>query len=63
MHIPPPLPQAPIWHRHLAALALLTSCAPNGDFGEVRPTLVSDNIHDWLGFDAVGGRPALSIGV
>jgi hypothetical protein len=56
----PPLPplQAPIWRPQLAAaamLALLTACAPNGDFGEVRPMLVSDNMHDWLGFNA--GRP------
>jgi hypothetical protein len=61
MLIPPPLPlQAPIRRRHLAAaamLALLTACAPNRDFGEVRPMLVSDNMHDWLGFNA--GRPTL----
>jgi hypothetical protein len=31
-----------------AALSLLAGCAANGDFGEVRPTLVSDSIHDWL---------------
>lgn len=32
-------------------VALLAGCA-NGDFGEVRPFLVSDGIHDWLGAEA-----------
>ncbi|HEV7822948.1 MAG TPA: hypothetical protein VGO84_17315, partial [Burkholderiales bacterium] len=32
----------------LAALVLLTGCS-NGDFGEVRPMLVRDDVHDWLG--------------
>ncbi|MSO67950.1 MAG: hypothetical protein EXQ82_09115 [Pseudolabrys sp.] len=65
MHISSPLPpRVPIWHRHLAALAmvaLLAGCA-NGDFGEVRPTLVRDNVHDWLSLDAIAGRPALPSG-
>jgi len=30
-------------------------CATNGDFGRVRPELVSDNMHDWVGRDAVAG--------
>jgi hypothetical protein len=33
----------------LAALTLLASCTANRDFGEVRPSLVRDDIHDWLG--------------
>ena len=33
----------------LAAFSLLAGCTANGDFGEVRPTLVSDGIHDWVG--------------
>ena len=48
------------WRRQLyalAALAGLAACAPNGDFGEVRPTLVRDDIHDWVGVDAIAGRP------
>jgi hypothetical protein len=54
------LPRTPTRRRHLAALsiaAMLAACAPNGDFGEVRPLLVSDGMHDWLGRDAAGGRP------
>lgn len=33
----------------ILALALLTGCAARGDFGEVRPMLVRDDVHDWLG--------------
>lgn len=40
-----------------ALLSLLSGCAANGDFGEVRPTLVRDDVHDWLGLDAIAGRP------
>jgi hypothetical protein len=61
----PLLPRTPAGRRHLAAMsmavltmaAMLAACAPNGDFGEVRPMLVSDGMHDWLGRDAAGGRP------
>jgi hypothetical protein len=38
-------------------LLLLTGCA-NGDFGRIRPSLVSDDMHSWIGKEAVG-----SIGV
>jgi hypothetical protein len=54
---PQPPKRVPIWRRRLlllAALALLAGCAANGDFGEVRPSLVSDDIHNWLGS---AGRP------
>ena len=40
-----------VWRRRglvLAALVLLAGCS-NGDFGEVRPMLVRDDVHDWLG--------------
>jgi len=57
------LPQRPrrgtVWRRltiALAGAALLASCA-NGDFQEVRPTLVRDDIHDWVGLDAIAGQP------
>src|SRR5581483_11374105 len=39
----------------LAVSVVLTGCA-NGDFGEVKPILVRDDIHDWVGHDALGGR-------
>jgi hypothetical protein len=41
----------------LAGAALLSGCA-NGDFQEVRPSLVRDDIHDWVGRAAIGNRPA-----
>jgi len=34
---------------------LLGGCVTNGDFGRVRPELTRDNMHDWVGRDAVGG--------
>ena len=46
-----------VW-RHmliLAGAALLAGCAAGGsggDFGEVRPDLVRDSIHDWIGPEA-----------
>jgi len=55
---PPPTP-VPNWRRHVFALALasvLGGCA-SGDFGELHPTLVRDDIHDWVGLDAIAGRP------
>jgi hypothetical protein len=36
-------------------LTLLGGCV-NGDFGEVRPILVTDGIHDWIGSAAVAGQ-------
>jgi hypothetical protein len=38
---------------------LLGGCAANGDFGEVKPMLVRDDIHDWLGLDAIAGQPTM----
>ena len=55
------LPQPPfgqcLW-RHLLyvfiPLSLLGGCGtPNTDFGEVRPSLVHDDIHDWVGSTAI----------
>jgi hypothetical protein len=40
----------------LLALTLLAGCA-NGDFGEIKPYLVNDTVHDWLGRD--GGKKPL----
>ena len=62
MHIPPPpSTRAPIWRCRLfalAALPLLAGCA-GGDFGEISPTFVRDDMHDWLSLDAIAGRPTL----
>lgn len=55
---PKPPAGGSILRRHLLALAtaaLVGGCA-NGDFGEVRPFLVTDHIHDWVGGAAVAGR-------
>ena len=55
---PPPVTRALSWRRHVlvaAMISLLGGCGtPNHDFGEVRPTLVSDGIHDWIGPYASG---------
>lgn len=60
MHIPlQPPTRGPDWRRRifaLAALSLLAGCA-NGDFGEVQPTLVRDDIHDWLGREVSAWPP------
>jgi hypothetical protein len=44
----------------LAGALLLCGCATNGDFGRVRPEWVYDDIHNWVGRDAVAsvGLPA-----
>jgi hypothetical protein len=45
----------------LAAATLLGGCALNGDFGRVRDDLVTDDMHAWVGREAVGsigGRPS-----
>jgi hypothetical protein len=44
----------------LAAILLLGGCAANGDFDRVRPELVSDNMHDWIGRDFRGSVRALT---
>jgi hypothetical protein len=36
----------------LPVLLLLGACSANGDFDRVKPNLVSDEIHDWVGRDA-----------
>jgi hypothetical protein len=50
-----------LWLAALAGAMLLGGCALNGDFGRVRPDLVSDDMHAWVGREAVagvGGRPS-----
>jgi hypothetical protein len=44
----------------MIAACLCGGCVTNADFGRVRPELVSDNMHDWVGRDAVAsiGEPA-----
>jgi hypothetical protein len=44
-----------------AGTTLLGGCALNGDFGRVRPELVTDDMHAWVGREAVGsvgGQPS-----
>jgi hypothetical protein len=63
--IPQPSSGRRLWRLNLlafAALTLLGGCGtPNGDFGRVQPSLVRDDIHDWVGPAAVsraGGVPS-----
>jgi hypothetical protein len=45
----------------LGGAALLAGCALNGDFDRVRPSLVSDDMHAWVGREAVqrgGAHPS-----
>jgi hypothetical protein len=46
------------------ALTLLSGCA-NGDFGRIKPSLVNDDMHSWIGTEAVGsiGEPASRYGL
>ncbi len=39
-----------------AAAFLAGGCVLNGDFGRIRPELVGDNMHDWVGRDATDRR-------
>jgi len=64
-HAQPPLSRHP-WHLTallFAALFSLGGCGtPNSDFGQVRPLLARDDIHDWMGPAAVaqrGGVPSV----
>jgi len=60
-YLPLPPRRGFLWHPTLvllAAAALLSGCA-NGDFQEVRPSLVRDDIHDWIGRDAVTAQGAM----
>jgi hypothetical protein len=55
-----PSRRGPVWCRRAFAFAtvlLLAGCA-NGDFEEIYPSLVRDDIHDWVGRDAVPGKPS-----
>lgn len=54
-------PRTLLWGRRIFALMMLgafTGCSTTGDFGEVRPMLVRDDIHDWVGRDATSGIPS-----
>jgi hypothetical protein len=41
-------------------MLLLGGCVTNSDFGRVRPSLVSDDMHAWVGRDADGSIRALA---
>ena len=47
------------WLAAVAAFGLLTGCGTYGDFGRVRPTLVNDDTHAWMGPAAARG-PAIN---
>ena len=40
------------WCAALALPLLLGACSANGDFGRLKPGLVSDDMHAWVGRDA-----------
>jgi hypothetical protein len=40
----------------LAVLVALGGCATQGDFGEVKPSLTRDDMHDWLSVAATAGK-------
>ena len=40
-------------------ILLFTSACTNTDFGQVRPSLVRDDIHDWVGPAATGSAPSV----
>ncbi len=48
------------WAVIVVGAVLLAGCALNGDFDRPRPSLVTDNMHAWVGRDAVAsiGLPA-----
>jgi hypothetical protein len=59
--LPQPMTQIPsrfLCGMVVATLLVLPGCA-NGDFGEIRPSLVRDDIHDWVALDAIAGKPTL----
>jgi hypothetical protein len=62
MDFRPKMPPMRLWLvAALAGATLLGGCALNGDFGRVRPELVTDDMHDWVGREAVGsigGEPS-----
>ncbi len=64
MHRPSrPFKRVRYWRRSiyaLTALLVLAGCGINSDFGELNPTLVRDDIHDWVGRDNAEGRPISS---
>jgi hypothetical protein len=38
--------------------SFLAGCSANGDFGEIKPWLARDDIHDWVATDATGAIPS-----
>jgi len=48
------------WLAVVAAFGLLTGCGTYGDFGRVRPSLVNDDTHAWMGPAAARG-PATNL--
>jgi hypothetical protein len=44
----------------IAALSVLPGCVLNGDFGRMRPSLVHDDVHAWMGAASRGTNAGLS---
>lgn len=49
-----------VWLLAGYAGAMLAGCA-NGDFGEIKPTLAGDSLHDWVAADATGAIPSSTL--
>lgn len=50
----------PVWAPRLLVLATLIAlggCSTQGDFGEISASATRDDMHDWLSYDAVAGKP------
>ena len=57
--LPPYLPRARLWRHRMfsfALLVLLAGCTNQGDFGQVSPTFVRDDMHEWLSVNNSYGR-------
>jgi len=50
----------PVWAQRLLVIAALTAlcgCGTQGDFGEISNSANRADMHDWLSYDAIAGKP------